>query len=190
MNTARRNTIAAPRPQPPRLTPDRLSDELGALLSAMTRCYTKLHEANTEQRESVRKADTERLAAATATQERIVAEIGVLDTKRRELVALACSGFTELRMKPAASVTLSDLALAAPEGSRADLLDRAASLRTLIKSVQSQNSSMRSVAQGLLTHVESVLRQVAMTLSHSGTYGPRGYVEAGGPVTTSLDLCS
>jgi len=189
MNTARRN-IAAPKPQPPRLTPERLGEELGALLVAMTRSYERLHATNTDQRESVRRARTDQLAAATSTQERLIAEIAALDTKRRELVALACTSFTELRIKPAASVTLSDLALVAPIASRADLLDRAAALRTLIKSVQTQNSSMRTVAQGLLTHVESVLRQVAMTLSHSGTYGPRGHVEAGGPVTTSLDLCS
>ncbi len=190
MNTTARRASPQARPSAPRLSPEQLGEELGALLNAMTSAYQRLHAANLEQRESVRLALPSRLADATRLQERLLTEISALDGKRRELVALAASGFTELRSRPASALTLSDLAQSAPAPARQDLLRRAADLRTLVQKVQAQNSSMHAIAQGLLTHVESVLRQVAMTLSHSGTYGPRGYVEAGGPVTTSLDLRS
>lgn len=172
----------------PRLSPERLADEVSSLLDALTLTYTRLEASGTDQREAIRSADTQRLAHANAQQERASADLSKLDAKRREIVGLACSTFTELRTKPATTTTLRDLVRCTPASQREGLASRAEALRALIARVQTQQSSLSGIAQGLLSHAEGVLRQVARSISHAGTYGPKGYVEAGGSVTTSLDL--
>jgi hypothetical protein len=170
------------------LTPERLAEEMSALLGTLTQAYSRLEATGVEQRDAIRTADTRRLAIASAEQDRISGEISRLDAKRREIVALACSTFTELRTRPANTMTLRDLVRCTPLEQREGLSARAKALRTLIARVQSQQSSLSGIAHGLLSHVEGVLRQVARSISHAGTYGPKGFVEAGGSVMTSLDL--
>ena len=42
----------------------------------------------------------------------------------------------------------------------------------------------------LLAHMEGLMRHVGRRLSHAGTYGRRGVVEAGGVVVSCVDLRS
>ena len=84
-------------------------------------------------------------------------------------------------------VTLSDLAKCTPGDVRGKLAAAAATLRALVTRVSQEAASLRSATMTLMAHMEGLMRQVARSLSHAGTYGQRGVV-AGNQIVTSLDV--
>jgi hypothetical protein len=167
-----------------------LADRLSTLLDALTSAYARLADAGEAHTEAIRAADARAVEAAVQREHAIFRDLQKLDHQRRELVALAHNAFPSLRKGAPERTTLTQLAALAPDTRRAELTTKAADLRTLIQSVQQRTHSVRSAAASLLAHMEGVMRQVARTLSHSGTYSRRGVVEAGGSVVSALDLRS
>lgn len=61
-------------------------------------------------------------------------------------------------------------------------------LRFLLADIETQNSTLRTATAVLISHMEGLMRQVARRLSHSGTYGRKGYVETVPTVVSAVDL--
>ncbi len=172
------------------LTPGSLADRLDALLDAMAAAYARMGEVSDAHREAIRSADAYAVEDAVQRESIIFRELQKLDHQRRELVVLAHASFPMLRRTPADRTTLTQLAAHAPDTRRGVLTTKATELRDLVRGVQDRNASIRNAASALLAHMEGVMRQVARTLSHTGTYSRRGVVEAGGSVVSAVDLRS
>jgi hypothetical protein len=54
--------------------------------------------------------------------------------------------------------------------------------------VQEEQNLLRVVSRVLLAHMEGLMRQIAQSMSHSGTYARSGVVPSSPAVVTSLDL--
>jgi hypothetical protein len=61
-------------------------------------------------------------------------------------------------------------------------------VRELVRRTSDLVRAVAAATRAMMLHVEGLMRQVDRHLSHAGTYGRRGTVEAGGPVLSALDL--
>jgi hypothetical protein len=172
------------------LTPASLCDALDALVSDFTREYEQLETLVTSHRDALRAADGETIQHIASVQHACVARIGEVDQRRRELIASAAGRFPGLAGIRPTAITITDLARCVDENHRPRMVERAGELRSLIARVQAQSASVRGATEALLAHMEGLMRHVARTMSHAGTYSRRGYVETGGVVTTALDIRS
>ncbi|MEK6701204.1 MAG: flagellar export chaperone FlgN [Planctomycetota bacterium] len=164
-----------------------LAGELSAILTGLHEQYTAFHGLLLAQREAIRAADPSRLARIGELQLAALRAISALEDRRRVLVnTISDTG----RWTGATPITLSALAQHAPKDQRESLLAMATSLRGVMSACQSEQSTLKSAAQSLAAHIEGVMRQIARTLSHAGTYGRRGLVDTSTAVTTALDLRS
>lgn len=164
----------------PRPLPEELRELLTALLSrheAMLRHTRQHHEA-------IRQADVRRCEQIVREEQATLAAIADLELKRQSLVARAAR---EITPAPRNLSRLSDIALHCPGGERTELLELSARLRKAIESLQQEQNLLRVVSRVLVAHMEGLMRQVARSLSHAGTYGQRGVV-AGHQIVTSLDV--
>lgn len=165
-------------PSPP------IHDELRRLLSAFLARHETLLGLTTEHHEAIRQADPGRCERTLRAAQETLAAIAELETRRQELVRRA-----QDEIRPTRPVArLSDLACCAPEGERAALIEMSERLRGLVMRVREEQNIVRVVSRVLLVHMEGLMRQVARSLSHAGTYARSGRVAAGAPIVTSLDL--
>ena len=86
--------------------------------------------------------------------------------------------------------TLRQIALSLPEPQRTRLSGQAERLREMMERVQRESGTVRAATRSLLAHMEGLMRQVARSLSHAGTYGSGGRVQAAHAVVSSLDVRS
>lgn len=159
---------------------EELRDLLVALLArheAMLR-HTKLHH------EAIRQADVRRCEQIVRDEQATLAAIADLELKRQSLVARA---MREIVPTPKNLSRLSDIALHCPDATRPELLELSARLRRTLENLQQEQNLLRVVSRVLMAHMEGLMRQVARSLSHAGTYGQRGVV-AGSQIVTSLDM--
>ncbi|MBL8874433.1 MAG: flagellar export chaperone FlgN [Phycisphaerae bacterium] len=161
-----------------------LHDELRALLREFLAQHETLLGLTTEHHEAIRQADPLRCERVMQAERNTLASIAELESRRQNLVRRA-----QTEIRPAQAVArLSDLARCAPEGERAGLIEMAERLRGLVARVQEEQNIVRVVSRVLLAHMEGLMRQVARSLSHAGTYARSGAVAAGSPIVTSLDV--
>lgn len=170
------------------LTQDTLATQLESLLSAFTAQYQAMLASTQAHRDAIRRADNRAMQAAVAAQQTSVAALGILEQRRRELVALACGRFPTLAQKRSVAVTLTDLCQCVSDADRPRLLTLAAALKQLIQSVGDETKTIKAATASLLAHMEGLMRQVGRQLSHAGTYSAKGFVEPGGVVVSALDL--
>lgn len=190
MSTARSNPKTHTRQVVATLDREVLTGELDGLLNAMIACQREMLDAGRAHREGIRQADGNAIEAAISTLTTIQSRSRSLDQRRRELVARAASSYPGLGSKPATQITLTDLAGQAPSHDRAALLEKIATLRTIVTAVDLEARTLRAAATSLMAHMEGLVRHVGRTLSHAGTYGPRGVVDSRHLVVSSLDLSS
>lgn len=162
-----------------------IHDELRVLLSEFIALHEKLLSLAAEHHEAIRQADPLRCERVMQSERHTLAAIAELETRRQSLVKRAQ---IEIRPAPPTIARLSDLARCAPESLRGNLLDMADRLKSLVARVQEEQNVVRIVSRVLLAHMEGLMRQVASSLSHSGTYAKSGAVAAGAPIVTSLDI--
>lgn len=165
---------------------DALAEALDTLLDGYTRAYERVRADAVAQRDAIRKGDAARAAAAATDQAGVLETILALDRSRDELINAAAASLPHAAGR--GRLTLRRIAGALPGGRAAELVARAESLRTLVIETKALTASVAGAAAILVGHFEGLMRQVGRQLSHSGTYSPRGYVEAGGQVVTCLDL--
>jgi hypothetical protein len=165
-----------------------LGTELESLLDGFADQHRTLLVHTEAHRDSLRKADGAGVLAAAEAQTRVVAALGRLEQRRRELVAWACGRHASLASKRSTEVTLTDLAGCMAEPQRGAMARKASDLKALITKVHEQTSTIKAATASLLAHMEGLMRQVGRQLSHAGTYSSRGFVEPGGVVVSALDL--
>ncbi len=161
--------------------------ELAAIFAGLHEQYTTFHGLLLAQREAIRAANPPLLAHIGELQLAALRAISALEDRRRVLVNTVSDTGHWTGPTP---ITLTSLAEHAPKGQNDSLRATAASLRGVMSACQVEQTSLKAAAQSLAAHIEGVMRQIARTLSHAGTYGRRGVVDCSTAVTTALDLRS
>lgn len=156
--------------------PVELAERTEALLSELIGAYSELSALAGEHRAALARADAGAVEACARRQAAVAQRIAGLDQQRETLVAG--------RRSP----TLSALAEAAPEPARARLLELARVARDLIARVHREYRVVQSATQSVLAHMDGIVQQIARRLSHAGTYGRAGRVDAGGQMACGIDL--
>lgn len=165
--------------------------ELERLLRALLSAHESLLDVTRRHHQAVRQADPTRCRHLLDEEQRVLASIAELEVSRQALVQRAMKEAAHLVGTPGGPATLArlrDLALLAPPERRPTLLDLSDRLRSLIQVVQQEQALLRVVTRVLTAHMEGLMRQVARSLSHTGTYAKGGVIPAGAPVVTSLDV--
>ncbi len=164
-----------------------IASELEAVVGGYEEAYGVLEKAAVEHREALRRGDASGAERAAAAEGPALLRIGELDRRRDGLINAAAEAMPGLRGK--GQVTLGAIAASLP-GAGSDLAGRAAGLRALVARTSGLLGSLERASRNLATHFEGVLRQVSMRVSHSGTYGRRGFAEPGPAVVSGLDIRS
>ncbi len=147
---------------------------LSHILDAMIDAHETLHSVVVEHRAALSRADRQAVADAMREEAKLIDRIRTLDQDRREAFGHATA--------------VQDIAREFNEPVRASVLERASKLRACIEAVRKEQAVVESASRALLGHMEGLFRQVAARLSHAGTYGRMGRVEAGHQVVTGIDL--
>lgn len=164
-----------------------LAAELEAVVTGYEGAYVALERAAEEHRDALRRGDTSGAAQAAGAEGPALLRIGELDRRRDALINAAAESIPGLKGR--GQITLGAIAASLP-GAGSDLAARAAGLRALVARTSGLLGSLERASRSLATHFEGVLRQVSMRVSHSGTYGRRGFAEPGPAVVSGLDLRS
>lgn len=174
-------------PTAPTLSPTSLAAELAPLLSAMTATAQAYLVALRDHRDAVRRADPTSMSEAMSREAECLQQLSKLEDTRRRLVQRAeGAGFWPGK----GPITLSGLAAKTPDDRKGLLVAAASHLRSLMQEATREQGVLRQAAIALAGHVEGIVRQVAQSLSHTGTYGRMGVVAAGPAVVSALDLRS
>lgn len=162
----------------------KVSDDLEALLRGFISKHERLLQLTIDHHQAIRQADAPRCDAVARESQLVLSEIAALDSQRQALIKRV-----QTEIKPTGPLSkLSDIARALPDPIGPALLDLSDKLRVIMKRVQEEQNLLRVVSRVLLAHMEGLMRQVAHSLSHSGTYAKTGAVAAGAPIVTSLDV--
>lgn len=172
----------------PQLSSAELARELGDLIAALTRLYAGLLSQVESHRDALARADGRAVEAASRAQADILAEIARLEPRRAALVNAAAASPAIRSRLAQGTITLRALAGAALEPDRTRLVRDAEALRGLVQRVQDHTRTMKAATASLIAHMEGLMRQVARRLSHAGTYGGRGLVEASPAVVSAIDV--
>jgi hypothetical protein len=169
-------------------TLDEIARELGTLLGLYEDAYSRWLACADAQRGALRRGDGRGVEAAANDLRSVLERVATLESRRGTLVnaAAAALGLTGAG-RP---LTLRDVARALPSADGAALTAHATRVRDLAARAHELTASLAGATRTLLWHVEGLVRHAARHLSHAGTYTPRGVVEPGRTVLSSLDLRS
>lgn len=160
-----------------------LAQGVESLLTDLLDVHRALLVTAEEHRAALRTADGSRVERAAERSLALHERVALLDARRRELVARhPIPGVSPERIR------LSDLALSVGGAEAERLLALAEETRAVMARVNDEHRTIRAASQTLLAHLEGLMRQVGQTLSHARTYSRKGFVEAGVPIVSSLDL--
>ncbi len=170
--------------------------ELESLLERLLAEHEQLLGLAAAHREAIKKADPLSLGVCVQKQNEVVQRVGELEKKRLALVIRLAE-----RMKPLGATskatdgvpdrpTVSWIARNLAEPVRTRLVALADRLRDLLARLQREHAALKEASTILASHMDGLMRQLAKRLSHAGTYGRRGIVEAKVQVVSALDLRS
>ena len=132
-----------------------------------------------QQRDAIARADTKAIEAIRAQQIARVESVRALEAERRRTVR-ALAGTEDARVEHLA---------AAFEGAARDaLLELSGVLRSSLAALRDEQAVVREAAEQMIGHMQGLMRQIHQRLSHSGTYGRGGRVDAGPSVVSGIDL--
>lgn len=174
-------------PMKRRRTVDEIAQELSQILRGLLVCVRAQPGLIETQREAIRSASPRRVAEANAANAENLREMASLEDRRQRLVVEAEEAGVWTGKGP---ITLGGLAERLPPALRGDLPQVAAELREAMKEASASRAVLRTAARTLSAHVEGLMKQVARSLSHAGTYGRRGSFESAPAVMTALDVRS
>jgi hypothetical protein len=166
----------------------KLAGEVESLLDELLAQHEAWRGLQADQRNALRRADGDGVEDVVGRQSAVLQRIADLEERRRAVVKAACASGAVARADATGPVTLTQIAEALPEPGRGRLLDLAGRLKALLADIDSQNRMLKSATHTLVTHMEGLMRQVARTISHSGTYGRRGYVDSTPTVVSGMDV--
>ena len=157
--------------------------DLEASLRALADAHAALLEAIDAQREATRRADPKGVESATRAHLAALDRVEEADAARRAAVE-------RLAGPDAVSIPIAALAAGLPAPTRDSLERAAAALRPLVERARRERAQVREVFASLVSHMDGLIQQVHRRLSHAGTYGRAGRVEAGRAVVSGVDVVS
>jgi hypothetical protein len=168
--------------------------ELEALLQQLLDEHEQLLALAASHRAAIAGANPHALGECVQRQNEVVQRVAELEKRRLGLVARLADKMKPLGAGRTGGVpdkpTISWIARSLPEPIRARLVALADRLRELLARLQKEHAALREASAALAAHMEGLMRQLARRLSHAGTYGRRGIVEAPVQVVSALDLRS
>lgn len=145
------------------------TEKLDELLGRLESQHGTLLELAGRQRDAVRTADAGALGAVIQQTAETIGRIQETERERRDLVK-----------QPDGSLpTVEQLARDMDETHAAKLLDRAQSLRELMRKVHQEHEAVRKATEAIAGHMRGMVEQVSAKLSYTGTYSQRGSVRPG-----------
>lgn len=156
-----------------------LAHALETTMIELTAAHRQLLDLVLEHRHAISKGDAAAIQECLTRQGLLAPGMAELERSRRRIVVAICG-------KPDA--TISDVTAKLPESLRAPISASAARLKSVLSAIQRENGIVRAATQSLIAHIDGLMQQVARALSHAGTYGRQGRVEAGGPTPCGLDM--
>ena len=143
--------------------PEVLAQQLGDVLARQFELYGEVQQQLAQRKDALRQADLERYGSLANAEQRVLAEVFELDTRRTAL-----------------SVELTAL-LGLAKG--ASILEIAARLE---ESPRARLEGLRA----LLKHMAGIIQTVRSALAQTGVYGRHGRVALGATVASTIDLRS
>ncbi|MGH7132270.1 MAG: hypothetical protein ACREJO_10035 [Phycisphaerales bacterium] len=192
-----------PTPTPQLQSPSwTLRPEHAAALESLLRDLTAHHEAAVvlcrEHRTAIARADHHAIGVCVMRQQTAGSTLAELDLRRMRLVAAAvpapapakpvASKPADRRGMQAPEMRLSELAAHAPGAWRERLLERAESLREVMRGAAREQEVLRQASESLLSHMKGLMAQVSRQLSATGTYARTHTPPEHAQVLTGIDL--
>jgi len=186
MHKAQSRSAANPGASP--ASPNDLHDRLGAVLLRQVENFRRLEEAIDQERDALRRAAVDELAAV-AERKRTLIELGarldqervkVVDVMQRSAPGEADGGSARLE---------SIIRTVDDPTRRAALVQLHGELRDVVGRVQSQGRLVVAAAQALTRHVSGLMQSVQGAIGQASVYGRRGRMDGGG-VRHAVDLRS
>ncbi len=162
-----------------------LAQQLADVLAAQHELYGGVQRLLQQRRDAVGGADLERYSRLAIEEQRALAEVYALDTRR---TALGVELATRLGLAKGASIL--EISSALPEGSRARLEGLRGMLKQRIEETRREGGILRAAAERLAQHMAGVLQTVRGALAQTGVYGRHGRVALGATVASTIDLRS
>lgn len=177
-------TRAASHPPAAPIGPEAVEAEVGSYLADLLECERRLLEVVREHRAAISSADPARVRAAVERHGAATEELGRLEERRARMTSRALGPVVP--GEPAR--TIGRVIERAPAGSRGRLGELAGRVREVAVEAQREQAALGQAALALAGHMQGLVRGVAARVSEAGTYGRRGFVEAGGRLAGALDL--
>jgi hypothetical protein len=169
---------------------ERIGGELEGLIALLIDRHTGLLGAVKGHRAALSAANVEAMEESVRKQNEHVQAIADLERRRLAVLARLAEATGQDRARGSEKPTLAWAAGLLPEPIRGRVLAAGAALKERLTELSVQTKVVRQAAEAVAGQMEGLFRQVAQRLSHSGTYNPRGRVEARTQVVTSLDIRS
>jgi flagellar biosynthesis/type III secretory pathway chaperone len=147
-------------------------NELIQVLQQELRWQRELAEVLEQKLDAMRHYDTGRLEVLTTREQQLAQRIQVHDKKRATVVRQAAAGLFPQERKTWASAR--ELALAAAEPLRTQLLSLAGLLKDAVRKVQRLNNINRLASEKILNHFSQIFQIIAQTGRDIGLYGREG----------------
>ncbi len=188
MRTSQHNTDPAPVSFK---TPAAVAADLAEPLAMLIERYEAFVKSLEAHRAAISQADGRGIDAAIAREAELLEELLTLDeTCRRSLGQSASTPVTPgARTTPTEggwTLTRLAAALGGDEGQR--IAESSAYLKALTSRADILQKSVREASHAMASHIDGLVRQVSQRLSHAGTYGAAGRVEAKTPIVSGLDV--
>jgi hypothetical protein len=167
-----------------------LGTDLEALIVALGHEHAGLLEAVKEHRTALAKADVEGVERAVGRENERVQVIAELERRRLAVLGRIAEATGQSGAPASQRPTLAWAAGLLPEPVRGRVLLAGAALKERLMEVSSHTKVVRQAAESVAMQMEGLLRQMSQRLSHAGTYGPGGRVQARTQVVTALDVRS
>ncbi|MCC6228719.1 MAG: flagellar export chaperone FlgN [Phycisphaerales bacterium] len=164
--------------------------KLAEILAEMIREHQKWLVLIEQHRDAVRHADPRAVERSLDAQRHLMANLAAIEQTRQDTVRALWKRFgpDAAGAMNAPLPKLGRLLDVLPTPHRHTLQVQAQELRRLIERVRYEESSLKAATAALSAHIEGLMRHVGRRLSHAGTYGRRGVVEATPALAAAVDL--
>ncbi len=165
--------------------PEVLAQQLGDVLARQFELYGEVQQQLAQRKDALRQADLERYGSLANAEQRVLAEVFELDTRR---TALSVELTALLGLAKGASIL--EIAARLEESSRGRLEGLRALLKQRIEETRHEGSVLRAAAERLAQHMAGIIQTVRSALAQTGVYGRHGRVALGATVASTIDLRS
>jgi hypothetical protein len=159
---------------------DKWLDELETCLRQMHEEHHQMLALIQRKQQAMRQAKADAVHECCGLENQCIQRIGEVEKKRQACLGRLTAAWAPNSAKP---LTIVEIAERVAEPRRGRLLVLKAQLTELMHGVRRENQVAQIATQGLIQHVQGVIKQVAAAMN-PGTYGRRG------PVVSSNMPCS